>query len=53
MRKIEAHLQKERMDTAKLEIERQKLSILQAKLKADDLPGSDTVIEVVMSDGED
>ncbi len=53
VRKIEAQLQKERMDVAKLEIERQKLSILQAKLKADDLPGDDTVIEVTLSDGED
>lgn len=53
VRKIEAQLQKERMDVAKLEIERQKLSILQAKLKADDLPGNDTVIEVTLSDGED
>ena len=55
VRKIEAQLQKERIDKEKLEIEREKLSILQAKVKADDLlsGGSDTEIEVMLTDGKD
>jgi uncharacterized protein YjcR len=55
VRKIEAQLQKERIDKEKLEIEREKLSILQAKVKADDplSGGSDTEIEVMLTDGED
>ena len=53
VRKIEAQLQKERMDVAKLEIERQKLDILQAKLKIDDPPDKDTVIEVTLYNGKD
>ena len=53
VRKIEAQLQKERMDAAKLDIERQKLELLQAKLKIDDTVSDGTVIEVTLSDGED
>ena len=53
VRKIEAQLQKERVDMAKLEIERQKLSILQAKANADPNSGGDTEIEVVFTDAED
>ena len=53
VRKIEAQLQKERMDAAKLDIELQKLELLQAKHKVNDNMSDDTVIEVTLSDGED
>lgn len=54
VRKIEAQLQKERMDTAKLEIERQKLALLQAKLDSMQKEGADddgvTIIDDIGGD---